>query len=159
MVEKFLTYMKKCGWNIEMQEKQGVDLPEAVKSRYEHIPAMWFKLITTVQRIVSSDETTWFLCEDDYDSQGDKAFQWNEWELISLENIEDDAEWKNEIKEFWNNHLPIILSVKDGYSYYAISMQDGSIVKGSEPEFEECESVADSFEDLMKKIMNHQLQL
>lgn len=67
--------MKECGWNIEMKEKQGVDLPEAVKSRYEYIPEMWFKLITTVQRIVSSDETTWFLCKDDYDSQGDKAFQ------------------------------------------------------------------------------------
>lgn len=25
--------------------------------------------------------------------------------------------------------------------------------------FEECESVADSFEDFMKKIMNHELQL
>lgn len=159
MIQKFLTYMKECGWNVEMKEKQSCDLPETVKSRYEHIPEIWFEFITTVQSIVSSDETTWFLCEDDYDLQKDKAFQWNEWELISLESIGNDAEWENEIKEFWNMHLPIILSVKDGYSYYAVSMENGSIVKGNEPEFEECEWVADSFEDFMKKIMNRELQL
>lgn len=159
MIQKFLTYMKECGWNVEMKEKLSCDLPETVKIRYEHIPEMWFEFITTVQSIVSSDETTWFLCEDDYDLQKDKAFQWNEWELISLESIENDAEWENAIKEFWNMHLPIILSVKDGYSYYAVSMENGSIVKGNEPEFEECEWVADSFEDFMKKIMNRELQL
>lgn len=86
MIKKFLTYMKRCGWNIEMKEKQGFDLPETVKSRYEHVPAIWFEFISTVQRTVKSDETTWFLCENDYDLQGDKVFQWNEWELISLEN-------------------------------------------------------------------------
>lgn len=159
MIEKFLAYMKKCGWNIEIKEKQGFDLPDTVKNRYENIPGGWFEFITTVQNIVSCDETTWFLCEDDYDSKGDKAFRWNEWELISLESIEDDTEWENEVKEFWNKHLPILLSVKEGYSYYAIAMKDGSIVKGNEPEFEECELVADSFEDFMKKIMNHEVQL
>ena len=158
MIEKFLMYMEECGWKIEMKEKRE-DLPETVKSRYKHVPEIWSELITTVQSMISSDETTWFLCKDDYDPQKDKAFQWNEWELLSLEGIENDAEWESEIKEFWNQHLPMILSVKDGYSYYAISMENGSIVKGSEPEFEECEWVADSFEDFMKKIMNRELQL
>lgn len=58
MIQKFLTYMKECGWNVKMKEKQSCDLPETVKSRYEHIPEIWFEFITTVQSIVSSDETT-----------------------------------------------------------------------------------------------------
>jgi len=51
------------------------------------------------------------------------------------------------------------MSVKDGYSYYAVSMKDGSIVHGSEPEFEECETAATSFEDFMRKIVVGQIKL
>lgn len=152
IIQKFLTYMNKCGWNIEMKKERGFNLPETIKKRYKHIPEIWFEFIAVVQSMVSGDETTWFLCEDDYDLQGTRAFHWNEWELVSLENAENDEEWENEIKEFWDKNFPIILSVKNGYSYYAISMENGSIVKGSEPEFEECEKVADSFEDFMKSI-------
>ena len=53
--------------------------------------------------------------------------------------------------------LPIFLSVKDGYSYYATSMRDGSIVWGTEPEFEECKLVADSFIDFLEKLMTDNL--
>lgn len=62
--------------------------------------------------MMNSDQTTWFLCIDDFNMQTNKVFQWNEWELISLESAKNDKEWKNEIKEFWNNHLPIVMSVK-----------------------------------------------
>lgn len=48
-------------------------------------------------------------------------------------------------------------SVKNGYAYYAISMKDGSIVRGAEPEFEECELVAVSFTDFLEKIMTSNL--
>ena len=68
-------------------------------------------------------------------------------EVLSLKCAEGDAEWTNKITDFWNNHLPIFLSVKDGYAYYAISMKDGSIVQGTEPEFEECTPVTSSFAD------------
>ena len=40
-----------------------------------------------------------------------------------------DAEgdsWIAEIKSFWNDHLPICLSLKDGYSYYALCLKDGN---------------------------------
>lgn len=109
--------------------------------------------------MVSSDETMWFLCAEDFDIQGDKAFQWNEWELISLTSAEGDTKWQSEIREFWDNHLPIIMSVKGEYSYYAIAIKDGSIVHGAEPEFEECEIVAASFMDFMEKIVKKELQL
>lgn len=79
--------------------------------------------------------------------------------MVSLEGAEGDAEWENEIKEFWDNHLPIIMSVKCGYSYYAISMKNGSIVQGAEPEFEECEVIAGSFEEFIKKIIKKEISI
>ena len=54
---------------------------------------------------------------------------------------------------------PIFLSLENGYAYYAISMQDGSVVYGAEPEFEECETAADSFEDFMEKVMSGGIRL
>lgn len=157
MIDTFLKYMKNQSWNIELKSKQEYHLPKTIQDRYTNIPEQWLEFISTVKSVVSSDDTTWFLCEDDYDIQGDKAFQWNEWELISLESAEDDTKWKAEITDFWNNYLPIIMSVQGGYSYYAVSMKDNAIVHGAEPEFEECEVVADSFTDFMEKIVNREL--
>ena len=94
-----------------------------------------------------------------YAPQTDRAFQWNEWELISLEAAEGDSVWTDDIIGFWNGHLPIFASVNGGYSYYAISMEDGSIVHGFEPEFEKCEIVAASFNDFMKKVICKQIDL
>lgn len=81
--------------------------------------------ISTVKSTINRDNTTQFLCKDDYDIQDEDAFQWNGWELISLDSAEGHTKWGNEIKEFWNNHLSIIMSVKCGYSYYVISMKNG----------------------------------
>lgn len=157
MLEAFLTYMKEQGWNVELNERRETHLPKVIEERYTNIPQQWLDFISTVKSTINNDNTTWFLCKDDYDIQREDTFQWNEWEIVSLESAESDIKWENEIREFWNNHLPIIMSVKGGYSYYAISMKNGSIVQGSEPEFEECEVVADSFWELMKKITKNEI--
>ena len=99
------------------------------------------------------------ICCKDYYEQSENAFQWNEWERISLESAEDDEEWKKEISAFWDVHFPIAMSVKDGYSYYAMSMENGAIVYGCEPEFEECETVAECFDDFMEKIANGKIRI
>ncbi|EDJ9677123.1 TPA: hypothetical protein IP792_000204 [Listeria monocytogenes] len=46
-----------------------------------------------------------------------------------------------------------MMSVGGCYEYYAITLKDGSVVHGSEPEFEESLVVADSFVDFLLKIM------
>ena len=101
----------------------------------------------------------WFLCAEDFEVNvnSDEGFQWNEWEIIGLRSAEDDEKWETEIRKFWDVHLPIVMSVKGFYSYYAIDVRDGSIVYGEEPEFEECKTVAASFEDFMEKIVKNQL--
>ncbi|HAA2888145.1 TPA_asm: hypothetical protein GEK33_04280 [Listeria monocytogenes] len=45
-----------------------------------------------------------------------------------------------------------MMSVGGCYEYYAITLNDGSVVHGSEPEFEESLVVADSFVDFLLKI-------
>lgn len=159
MTDKFLAYLENRGWTAEADEKQELCLPEPMKSRYTGYPESWVRFITIVKSMVRKDERAWFLCAEDYDIQGDKAWQWNEWELLSLEAAGDDAGWKEEIRQFWDRHLPFFLSLDGGYAYYAFSMEDGSVVYGAEPEFEECETVADSFEDFMEKVMSGGIQL
>ena len=158
-IDAFLACMKEKGWNIELCETKGKYLPEGVVSRYKNVPVLWKEFIGTVRKMVCSDETEWFLCADDFDSKAHTAWQWNEWEVLSLKCAEGDAEWTNKITDFWNNHLPIFLSVKDGYAYYPISMKDGSIVQGTEQEFEECTPVTSSFADFLEKIIKSELEL
>lgn len=159
MQKSFVAYMKENGWSVELSEAPCEVLPEAITNRYKNIPPDWREFICGIKHMVSSDETTWFLCAEDLDIQGDKAFQWNEWELISLEAAEGDTQWKSRIKSFWDEHLPIVMSVRGCYSYYAIALKDGSVVRGAEPEFEECETVAASFTDFTEKIMKKELWL
>ncbi|HAA6465519.1 TPA_asm: hypothetical protein GFZ78_01130 [Listeria monocytogenes] len=45
-----------------------------------------------------------------------------------------------------------MMSVGGCYEYYAITLKDGSVVHGSEPEFEESSIVAESFADFLLKI-------
>ena len=159
MVDKFLTFLVSCGWKVERNELSTYHLPDILKSRYKNCPQSWLDFIASVKSMVSSDETSWFLCAADYAPQAADSFQWNEWESLSLAAAQGDTAWQESIIKFWDTHLPIFMSVKDGYSYYAVSMKDGSIVYGSEPEFEACEPAAASFEDFMRKIVVGQIKL
>lgn len=150
-VERFAAYMQANGWRVAWNETEGEHLPETIKTRYGKLPEQWLDFIACVKCMISSDETVWFLCAEHFTGTGDAAFQWNEWERISLASAENDTQWESEIKKFWNEHLPIVMSVKNGYSYYAIAVKDGSVVYGEEPEFEECRKVADSFADFVEK--------
>ena len=151
-LERFLGYMRTQGCAVET----GPDppLPKWITDRYHSVPGFWLQFIGQVRELSSPDETTWFLCAEDYDTRLDHTWRWNEWEELSLQSAEGDDAWRAEIRAFWDDHLPIVLSVRDGYAYYAISMTDGSVVYGSEPEFEECEMAAGSFAEFLERIMD-----
>ncbi|MDE7416157.1 MAG: hypothetical protein K2N44_07605 [Lachnospiraceae bacterium] len=51
------------------------------------------------------------------------------------------------------------MSVDVGYSYWAIRICDGAVVRGSDPEFEEVEKAADSFDEFLSLIMNRKIQI
>ena len=159
LIDAFLAHMRKKSWSIDLQKVASNELPEDIRNRYINAPELWIEFSGCIREMVCPDETAWFLGIEDFDGQTHTGWHWNEWELLSREAAEGDSEWEKSIVEFWDNHLPIFMSVRGGYSYYAISMKDGSIVQGNEPEFEECELVASSFSDFLKKVMRDDLQL
>ena len=75
-----------------------------------------------------------------------------------MQSAESDEQSKQSICKFWQNNLPIIMSVKNGYEYYAVK-NDGMVVSGIEPEFEETRKVAESFEKFMEMLVNQSIVL
>lgn len=148
-------------WLISYKEQPSFELPEEVHDRYKSFPGDFTQFITNYQSVTDSNETTWLLCSDDYSLQDKDAFRWNEWERLSIQAALDDKDsvWQENIRKFWDKHLPILMSVADGYEYYAIRISDGIIVRGCEPEFEDCLKVADSFAELIEKIITDEIVL
>ena len=104
MIEQFLSYLSAQGWKPETRPNP--PLPQWITDRYHNLPDLWLQFIATVSELFSGDETTWFLCAEDYDTRLDHAWRWNEWEMLSLESAEGDQAWTDEITAFWDRHLP-----------------------------------------------------
>ncbi len=155
MLKKFDEWLRAQGWHAVLNEGTELKLNEDFTGRYPDIVDEYKEFLRVYQEAVSADETTWFLCCDDYNGTSESAFKWNEFETLSLEAAGEDREWQKKIRQWWDKTLPIIISVRDGYSFYAIDLEGGSgrIVRGEEPEFEEAEVVADSFFDFLDMVI------
>lgn len=147
MQKKFIKWAEKEGWNISAFGKSS--LPDSIMQRYR-IPPEWLAFIENLTICEDASAETWFLTPDDYYEKAD-GFQWNEFERQSLESAESDESLQEEIISYWNTHLPIIMSVKDGYSYYAINVENGNVVVGYEPEYEESDIAAADFHEFIER--------
>ena len=155
LVERFTDWAKKKGWTIEIAETL-MELPEEVKARYKNIPKEWFGFISHFADIMNSTDDLWFLtCENFLDG----VWSYNEFENISLEAADGDEEWSEEIKAFWDNNLPIVMSIGGDYQYYAIELDSGKVVQGWEPEFESTFEVAESFVEFIEKIIAREIEV
>ena len=160
MVDKFIAFLEEKGWNISRNENSTDISSNEILMKYSNLHSEFVELIERYKIISSADDTTWFLCSNDYKSESEDAFKWNEFENMSLEVAEGDAEWHHKIEEWWQDKLPIIMSVGSGYSYYAIDTGNGGkIINGYEPEFEETDVVAEDFGDFMDLVINGQIEL
>lgn len=155
IMEKFLTWAKAKGWIVEFA-KSAMELPEEVIVRYSNIPKLWYEFIVNFDTIINSTEDMWFLTCDNF---LDGVWSYNDFENMSLEVADGDEEWSAEIKEFWDNNFPIIMSVGGDYQYYAIELDSGKIVQGWEPEFESPFVVAESFAEFIEKIVSGEIEL
>ena len=163
LAEKFLKWANNNGWNVEPTEEKR-DLPKTLTERYAFIPDDWADFVQCFCICVNGDYTLYFQLVEDFeddpeDKADDKAFRWNEFELISLGAAEGDEKWTADIKEFWDNYLPIVMSVGGDYHYYAIGIRTGEIFDGWAPEFEEPEIVAPNFTDFIEKIIEGKIEL
>ena len=158
---EFINWAKENNWNLIEKNEISLKLKDDVALRYKSISSEYIELLKRVKQLISSSEKTWFLCEDEYNGNSDITFKWNEFELLSLEVAEDNDEWKLEIISWWDEKLPIVMSVDGGYSFYAIDLSNnkGTIVKGYEPEFEEVEEVASSIEEFFELIMLNKIEM
>jgi hypothetical protein len=103
--------------------------------------------------LASSDDQVWFLSAENYAGGvgiSDEAFPWNAFRHESLAVASGPAE-RAAINAFWSAHLPVLLSVRNGYEFVALA-PDGQVVRGREPEFEEVTVVAADFEALLRGI-------
>ena len=161
LVTRVCAALRQQGWTVSGEDATPRQFPQCISGRYHNPPAEWVEFLNCVRSCVSPGETTWFLCLNDFERQDKDSFWWNEWELISLQAAMDDqdTEWQDAIRAFWDNHLPICLSVKGGYGYYAIRLSDGAVVHGTESEFEETREAAPSFSRFLEMICNGVLVL
>ncbi len=153
MIRKFNEWLKAQAWKVTLNESMNLCLNEEFIKRYSCISSEYQEFLRYFNEVISDDEKTWFLCSNEYNNTSKLAFRWNEFEELSLEATKDDEEWKEEIKRWWDKKLPIIMSVRDGYSFFAIDLENGTIVRGEEPEFEEIEIVAKSFYEFLDMMM------
>lgn len=154
MNTKFEEWAKKNNWKITKQTK---NLPSDILERYSNIPESWLSFIEGYGSIMNDKENIWFLTVENFYPKSEDEWRYNEFELISLDTADEDEDFISEITNFWNNHIPIIMSVGNGYEYYAIELDSGNIVSGFEPEFEEAETIAESFDEFLEMIIKYKV--
>lgn len=160
-MDEFMTWALENGWDVTRKSEIQLNLDSSIMARYKEIPPEYMDFLRVVERCISPNEMTWFIGEDEFNNHSESEFKWNEFELLSLEAAADDPKWQSEINSWWDNYLPIVMSVDGGYSYYAIDLthDKGAIVRGSEPEFEEVEKAANDLEHFFELIMSNSLEV
>jgi hypothetical protein len=118
------------------------------------MPAGYRNLVEETGAACSADDKAWLLTVADFLGISDSACVWNEWERQSLDAADSDEKWKGKIREFWDNHLPVLMSLKSGYAYFAIEKTTLHVVCGEEPEYEETLPIASSVAELLDLLAN-----
>jgi len=139
--------LQEAGWTREQPRPTEDTLPSALRTA----PETMIRWVSSFSKMSSSDDTVWFLSRDDYSARTDSAFAWNELEQMSIQAATTDDE-AIAVSRFWQRHLPILLSVRHGYEYLAVR-DDGAVVHGTEPEFEDAVVVFSHFDDLLRYII------
>ena len=150
--KEFIIWAKNNNWNIILNSEK-TELPDSIRTRY-HIPKQWYEFISNMQVCENDNATKWFLSPRDY-LPNEEGFQWNEFELQSLEYGSNASD----IVTYWNKHLPVLMSVDGEYSYYAIDTENDNVVYGSEPEYEDSTIVAENFDSFIMKIISGEIEL
>lgn len=150
-----LVTLQNAGFTVSPR-KLPRQLPPEIRKRYPNIPPQYIDFLNQFGQITNPDQTTWFNMLEDFYGETETDFPWNAFEQMSIEWMEDDQEEIINIRRFWDNHLPILISVTQ-YQYLAICLESnryGEIVHGAEPEFEDTTKVCDNFQQLITLFEN-----
>lgn len=155
----FIDLLLQEGWSLKplgaTEEDGASTYCNRVLTLIKAAPLEFQVFIQSFKELSSEKEDAWFLSYSDYLASHEEGdFSWNEYEQLSLQTAEEDgdAEEMAFLGEFWNSYLPFAYSIRNGYSYLAIGVSgvnEGKIIYGREPMFEEYSVEADSFEELL----------
>ena len=164
MEKTLILFEKWCRANNWATERKKTDavFPEIITQRYPMAEKCdYFHFYKYFDKCLSPDKQSWFLCEYDYSKEfSETEFGWNDMEMIGLAAAENDEDEYCIIQSWWNNYLPILLSVRDGYSHFSVSLHEnsfGRIEEGYEPIFEDTTAAAGSLTEFLEKIMNNDI--
>lgn len=180
--ERFLNWAKEQNWSVKEIGAEKYELPEVYRGKideWEKITQMYEKIenadgtihlvlgellrcdpmVAKKYKIIwrgpSPDETD---PEFDYDrllnSDDDLPILWDTFKLISLDVAEPDKEEMETVEKWWDKHFPFLIYTGWEYEFYAVDVENGTVVNGFEPEFEDTEKVADSLNDFFEKIVS-----
>lgn len=139
---------------VVQERTEANELSSDFLQRYNNLPSDYLKFLDKFQLITNKDDNAWFNSIEDFNGESDSGFCWNEYEIMSLEALEDDEEACNEIRSFWNTHIPIAMAVEGDYQYLCIDLSPenyGKIYYGVEPEFEDsADFLCNSFNQLLE---------
>ncbi len=145
-----LAELQKFGWRYQAGSNTSHVMPEHISARYQSLPNELLSFLGSFCSCADPADTSWFISFDTARYPG--AFQYNEFELMSLEGAADGTSFAASVRAFWDGHFPILLSVAGSYQYFAYVLhgpEQGSVVYGYEPEFEEPAAVAPSLSEFL----------
>ena len=158
LAKDLLQALRKANWKIVSTEPgSAMGLPPSLVARYGALPANYLAFLLAIESCVHPLQDAWFLGLQEFSGLSHSAFSWNEFERQSLVAAEDDEAWQEEIIKYWDKVLPIAQSVRSGYAYLGLYLKGdhcGAVVLGREPEFEEVVTIAPSFTDLCRAIID-----
>jgi hypothetical protein len=147
--------LKAANWEV-VHAKADAVLPNQLVERYDSLPADYVSFLLSIDRCVHPAADVWFLGLEDFSVPS--AYSWDEFEQQSLAAAEGDESWQQEIRSYWDNVVPVALSVRTGYSYLGLRLEghgSGIVVLGREPEFEESLVISPTFQQLCEAMIDH----
>jgi len=152
---EYLRLLTSKGWAVEQaQPGEVLTLRDEIRSRYPRIPQQYEQFLARVRSCVNGDETIWFLCADDFNAEAtDAAIVWNEFEKMELDDTAPGGSDPAEVRQFWEEHMPFMLSVGGEYSYLGFRVAGdrfGSVVEGYDIDLREPSNVARDFDEFIR---------
>jgi hypothetical protein len=152
---RFLITLKENGWRVQLDLDKKGNAKEAnpgktLRVRYPNLPEDFLAFLSLVESCENKDNNVWFLTHRSYAGIPRNEIPWDFCESLSLEAAGGgaDPEEVGDIKDYWDQYLPFLLSFKNGYAYMAIGTSGenfGQVIYGREPEFEWGGKICNSF--------------
>lgn len=155
--EAILTGLQAKGWKIEQDPAITFDLPPDLKERYPKLPPEMIDLLDGLKSCVNAGETACLLCRDDFAGKSESEWRWNELEEMQMVWAQDDED-EDQIRAFWDRHIPLLLSAHTGYAFFAVSLNPvsfGTVVHGlMENGNDEAQIIAGTIHEFLTQVID-----